>query len=349
MKAGRYYGPGDIRIDNIPDPVPKPGQVKVKVTQALCGSDLHAYLTNAPVYATNEPHELTGETRPVTLGHEFAGTIVDVGPGVDTIKWAPGMNVVIEPIFSCMKEDCLPCSNGTRNICPQIAPIGMSGWGGGLAEYITVDLQYVHVLPKGVSLEVGACIEPLSVAYHAVKRSGFTPGQTVLIIGAGPIGLFLLKVIRSIDPSSIVIVSEPATIRREFALEHGAARVINPATEQVPIAVKNTVGPGVHLAFDAAGVQASLDACVDSLRLRGTYVNVAVWEAKSTLDVNLILGKELNFTGSLSYDRVHEEVIKLVAEGKITGIEKLITSKIALDDVVKDGFECLLNEKEKHG
>ncbi|KAF9453404.1 2,3-butanediol dehydrogenase [Macrolepiota fuliginosa MF-IS2] len=349
MKAGRYYGPGDIRVDDIPNPVPKSGQVKVKVAwNGICGSDLHAYLTNVPVYASKEPHRVTGETVPVTLGHEFSGTIVDVGPEVDATKWAPGMDVVIEPIFGCSKGDCFPCSNGTRNICPHIGFIGISGWGGGLAEYITVDLQYVHILPKGVPLDVGACIEPLAVAYHAVKRSGFTPGQTVLIIGAGPIGLFLLKVLRSIDPSGTIIVSEPAVIRREFALEHGATQVIDPKAEQVPAAVKRTVAPGVHLAFDAAGIQASLDACLGSLRQRGTYVNVAIWEATATLDVNVILGKELNFTSTLGYDRVHPEVIALLAMGKITGIEKLITKRISLNDVVEGGFKCLLNEKEKH-
>ncbi|KAF9452076.1 2,3-butanediol dehydrogenase [Macrolepiota fuliginosa MF-IS2] len=352
MRAGRYYGPGDIRVDDIPSPVPKSGQVKVKVMpvppNGICGSDLHAYVTRVPGYPSNEPHRTTGETAPVTLGHEFSGTIVDVGPGVDATKWALGTDVAIEPIFGCSKGDCFPCSNGTCNICPRGGFIGISGWGGGLSEYIAVDLRYVHILPKEVSLEVGACIEPLAVAYYAVKRSGFTAGQTVLVVGAGPIGLFLLKVLRSIDPTGTIIVSEPAAIRREFALEHGATHVIDPKAEQVPSAVKRTIAPGVHLAFDAAGIQASLDACLDSLRQRGTYVNVAIWETKATLDVNLILAKELLFTGTLGYDRIHPEVIALVAAGKITGIEKLITRRISLDDVVEDGFKRLLNEKEKH-
>ncbi|KAF9453381.1 2,3-butanediol dehydrogenase [Macrolepiota fuliginosa MF-IS2] len=349
MKAGRYYGPGDIRVDDVSDPIPKLEQVKIRVVNGICGSDLHAYLTNVPLYASSEPHAITGETVPVTLGHEFSGTIVDVGPGVDATKWTPGTNVVVEPLFGCSKGDCLSCSSGTRNICPLGGSIGINGWGGGLSEYIAVDLRYVHALPKGVSLEVGACIEPLSVAYYAVKRSGFTAGQTVLVIGAGPIGLFLLKVLRSIDPTGTIIVSEPAAIRREFALEHGATQVINPKAEPVPAAIKRIIAPGVHLAFDTAGIQVSLDACLGSLRQRGTCVNIALWETKATLDVNLILGKELNFTGTLGYDRVHPEVIALVAAGKITGIEKLITRRIALQDVVEDGFKRLLSEKEKHG
>ncbi|KAF5350470.1 hypothetical protein D9756_008627 [Leucocoprinus leucothites] len=372
MKAARFYGPGDVRVENIPEPVAKEGQVKVKVKSpgmlktsfifstplinitpgnnlrnGICGSDLHAYLAPIPVYANKEPNPVTGETVPVTLGHEFAGTIVDVGPGVDANKWAAGTKVVIEPILSCRKGSCFSCSSGHHNICPHVAFIGCSGWGGGLAEFIAVDLLYVHRLPEGVPLEIGACVEPLSIAYHSVKRSNFKPGQTVLIAGSGPIGLFLLKVIKSLDPDATVLVSEPAAIRRQFALEHGASQVFDPIKEDIPTAVRKFVPPGVDVAFEAAGVQASLDNCLLSLRARGTYLNVALWEIKATIDINLILSRELNITGIIGYDHIHEEVLQLLGEGKFKNIEKLITRKIKLDDVVEDGLKRLISEKDK--
>ncbi|KXN81207.1 (R,R)-butanediol dehydrogenase [Leucoagaricus sp. SymC.cos] len=348
MKAARFYGVGDVRVEDIPEPVPKEGQVKVKIAwNGICGSDLHAYLTTVPIYATEVPNVVTGETVPVTLGHEFSGSIVELGPGVDSNKWTPGQNVVIEPIISCRRPDCFPCAEGTHNVCPHVSFIGCSGWGGGLAEYIAVDVLYVHLLPQGIPLEIGACVEPLSIAYHSVKRSNFKPGQSVLIAGAGPIGLFLLKVVRSLDPTATILVSEPASIRRQFALEHGATHVFDPLKEQIPQAVRQIVPAGVHVAFDAAGVQATLDSCLFSLRPRGTYLNVAIWETNATVNVNLILSRELNVTGIVGYDHIHEEVIKLLAEGKFPNIEKLITRKIKLDDVVEDGLKRLIREKDQ--
>ncbi|KAF7762447.1 hypothetical protein Agabi119p4_9040 [Agaricus bisporus var. burnettii] len=311
-------------------------------------NDLHAYLTESPGYGSVEPHPITQETFPVTLGHEFSGTIVETGPGVDTTKWATGTNVIIEPILSCRKGSCDTCSQGYRNLCPHIGFIGIAGWGGGLSEYIAVNVRYLHTLPQGISLEIGACVEPLAVAYHAVKRSGFTEDKTALVVGAGPIGLFVVKVLRSLYPTSTILVSEPATIRREFALKHGATQVFDPTNIIIPEAIRSIVAPGVDVAFDAAGIQASMDASLFSLRARGTYVNLAIWEKTATLNVNLILVREINFTGIVGYDRVHEEVLSLIASGKIKGLDELITKRISLDDVVEEGFKKLLSEKDKH-
>ncbi|KAF9477659.1 alcohol dehydrogenase GroES domain protein [Pholiota conissans] len=359
MKAARYYGPGDVRVEQIPEPVTKDGQVKVKIVwNGICGSDLHAYLAPVPKFpTTTEPNDLTGETLPITLGHEFSGTIVEIGNGVDEAQWKIGQNVVVEPLFSCHKDgSCIFCAAKSYNLCPSANFIGIGGWGGGLFEYVAVDTRYVHHLPAGISLEVGAMIEPLAVAYYAVKKSGFKEGQSALIVGAGPIGLFILKVLRSIDPLSTVLVSEPASLRRELALKHGATIAIDPLTPSesgspspatVPTAaLKATNGIGVDVAFDAAGLQASVDAALMSLRPKGTFVNVAIWEFDPKVSMNLILIRELNVTGTLAYTGIHPELIAAIAAGKITGIEELITKKISIDDVVEKGILSLLNEKE---
>ncbi|KAG6833285.1 hypothetical protein H0H87_009460, partial [Tephrocybe sp. NHM501043] len=314
----------------------------------ICGSDLHAYLTPVVKYANSVPNEVTGETAPVTLGHEFSGTIVALGPDVDASKWGIGTNVVIEPLISCMQTDtCNACASGSRNICPVCNFIGIGGWGGGLAEFIAVDVKYLHVLPIGVSLEIGACIEPLAVAWHAVKRSGFTKGQSALILGAGPVRR-VVKV-RSFDPSAIIVVSEPTNLRRQQAFKHGATLSLDPLETDIPKAVlRATSGIGVDLAFDAAGIQAGIDVALLSVRPRGTIVNVAVWEKSSILDLNLITFKEIYLTGSASYDRVHAEVLEAVRLGKIPGLEDLITSKISIGEVVEKGFHALLRNKDAH-
>ncbi|KAF8646623.1 hypothetical protein AX16_007124 [Volvariella volvacea WC 439] len=345
MKAVRYYAPQDIRVEDIPEPVLKPGQVKVKIAWGgICGSDLHAYIKPSPPYphwqGHNDPHPVTGESAPVTLGHEFAGTIVELGPDVDPSKWSVGVNVAI------------PCARGETTMCPKINFIGIGGWGGGLSEFIGVDTRFLHILPPHVPLEVGACIEPLAVAWYAVKKSGFKPGQSALINGAGPVGLFILKVLRALSPSSTVIVSEPALLRRKLALEHGATLVLDPTAPGVDVIAQireASGGEGTDVVLEAAGLQKSWDVSMMAVRSRGTIVIVALWENQVKMDLNLIVGREVIVTGVLAYDHVHAEVIEAVASGKITGIESLITRKIALEDAVTKGFEALLHEKDSQG
>ncbi|KAF5384211.1 hypothetical protein D9615_003458 [Tricholomella constricta] len=368
MKAARFYGPGDIRVENIPEPTAGKGQVKAKIAwNGICGSDLHAYLGPAPKYAGSVPNEITGESVPITLGHEFAGTIVAAGPEVDGNVWAVGQNVVVEPVISCMDiSTCHSCASGSRNLCSKANFIvrlyrifdetkltktnqGICGWGGGLSEFIAVDVKYLHILPDGVPLEIGACIEPLAVAWYAIERSGFTKGQSVLILGAGPIGLFLLRILRSFDPLATIITSEPASSRRQQALDHGASHAFDPLHLNVPEAVVNaTNNVGVDIVFDAAGVQASIDAAMLSVRPRGTVVNVAIWEKSATVNMNVIVMKEIVLTGIAAYDRVHPKLLEAIAEGKITGLEDLITGKIALENVVEKGFRALLDNRDAH-
>ncbi|KAF9461748.1 alcohol dehydrogenase GroES domain protein [Collybia nuda] len=349
MKAARLYGPGDIRVEQVEEPVAGKGQVKVKIAwNGICGSDIHAFLTTVPKYPQGTtPDPLSGESLPVTLGHEFSGTIISVGPGVDEHKWAVGQNIVVEPLVSCMKSSCPSCSSGSRNLCPIHNFIGIGGWGGGLAEYIAVDTQYIHALPNNIPLDVGACVEPLAVAWHSVKRSRFAKGQSALVLGAGPIGLFLLKVLLAFDPNALIIVSEPTVLRRQSAIKHGATHVIDPTHSNVEESVmKLTGGVGVDVAFDAAGVQATMVAAIESVRTRGTVANVAIWEKTAMIDINRLVMKEIFITGIASYDRIHPELLEALASGKITGVEQLITRKVAIEDVVEKGFLTLVNDKD---
>ncbi|CAA7266297.1 unnamed protein product [Cyclocybe aegerita] len=346
MKAARYYAPGDVRVEQIPEPEAKSGQVKIS-WNGICGSDLHAYLTRISKFPTlTEANELSGETLPITLGHEISGTIVDIGGGFDS-KFQVGQNVVIEPIISCRKRDCHCCSNNLSNVCPLTNGTGIGGWGGGLSEFIAVDARLVHILPKAISR---AMIEPLAVAWHAVKRSGFKPGQSALIVGAGPIGLFLLKVLRSFDPSTTIIVSEPAKIRRELALKHSATLALDPSSLSTPVVdavLQATHDIGVDVAFDAAAVPSAVDAALLSVRPHGLFVLVGIWEEKPRVDLNLVVLREITVTGSVVYRDDHPELLEAVESGKIKGLEDLITRKIALEDVVEKGLKALINEKDE--
>ncbi|KAF8639232.1 hypothetical protein AX17_001717 [Amanita inopinata Kibby_2008] len=352
MKAARYYGPRDIRVEQIDKPVPTSGQALVKVAwNGICGTDLHAYHATIFKFPTaTEPDPITGEVLPVTMGHEFSGTIVELGPNVDNNKWSLGQRVVIEPIYSCMKTDtCDSCSQGKTHTCPIFNTIGIGGRGGGLAEFIAVDLKLAHKLPDNVPLEVGACIEPIAVGWHAAKRAKFSKGKTALILGAGPIGLFLLKVLRSIDSDTTIVISEPALLRRQLAIKHGATLALDSTTTNIRDAVfEATKNRGVDVAFDAAGLQTTMDTAIYSVRAYGTVVNIAVREpgVKVGIDMNHVLLNEITLMGTICYDNDHPEVLAAVAAGKIAGIEELISRKIALDDIVEKGMEALSNEKD---
>ncbi|KAF5313340.1 hypothetical protein D9611_008667 [Ephemerocybe angulata] len=353
MKAARYYGPGDIRVEDIDEPVVGPGQIKVKVAwNAVSAADVHMYQTSraslAPTATT--PNRLTGERLPVTLGHQFSGAIEDVGPGVDIVKWECGQKVSVEPLFSCMRtETCEPCAEGHFNVCPKATFIGIGGRGGGLGEYVVVDAEQVHHIPDNVSLEAGAMLEPLAVAFHAVRRSGYVPGQTILISGAGPIGLLILKVIRSIDTSASVFVSEPVESRRCLAVRYGATEVIDPNSSQGIVQAKvygETLGVGVDVAFETAGEQDSLDTSLICVRPHGTLVNIAVWQESPSLNLNLVNRREIKLTGIFASGKAYPEALRALADGNFGDLEGLVTKKIGLEDIVSEGITSLLQGEE---
>ncbi|KAH9925051.1 alcohol dehydrogenase GroES domain protein [Epithele typhae] len=353
MRAIRLHDIGDVRLDNIPEPQVGDNQIKIKVAwNGICGSDLHCYRHPLPgtVPTKTVAQTLTNETLPIVLGHEFSGTIVEVGTGVDSSRFAKGQNVVVEPMIACEKSTCAKCSNKSRNFCPHMTFIGLGGGGGGLSEYVCVDPSLVYALPDGMSLEAGALVEPLTVAWHAVKGSKMQPGASVLVCGAGPVGLLVLKVAKALG-ASWVAVSEPAVKRRQLAKEHGADAVFDPTAPgaNVPAAVfEATGGRGADVVFDCAGVQPAIDVACQAVRVKGTVMVVALW-AVAQVHLGIVLMKEAIITGSCAYNRDHAEVLQALAEGKFPGLESLITRRIGLEDCLEKGILALINEKDEHG
>ena len=199
MKTARFHGRKDIRIDDIDKPVLRPGAVMIAIAWCgICGTDLHEYL-EGPIFIppTGRPHPLTHETEPVTMGHEFSGTITALGEGVTDLT--VGENVVVEPYFVC--GVCAPCKAGHYNVCTKMGFIGLAGGGGGLSEKIAVDRRWVHPIGD-IPLDQAALIEPLSVGHHAFVRSGAKSGDVALIGGAGPIGLLLAAVLTPLTGTS---------------------------------------------------------------------------------------------------------------------------------------------------
>jgi threonine dehydrogenase-like Zn-dependent dehydrogenase len=271
------------------------------------------------------PHPITNETLPITLGHEFSGTVEEVGEDVQELR--AGDRVCVQPTI--YDGECLSCRRGLVNCCDKNGFIGLSGWGGGMSEHIVVPRDSVKKLPDNVSLEVGALIEPLAVGWHAVSSSPYKPGDRVLVLGGGPIGLAVVQALKA-RACDTIIVSEISPRRKQYAGEFGAHHVIDPRKEDVVKEVQRlTHGEGADIAFDAAGVQVGVDTAMLAIKARGTLVNIAVWEKRATLNMNDVVFRERAYTGVACYALGDfEQVIEAISTGRsICGDDEMAADK----------------------
>jgi len=342
MNAVRFHGKHDLRYEEIPIPEVKPGQVKIKPAWVgICGSDLHEYL-GGPNLCPTTPHPITGETVPLTFGHEFSGVVEEVADDVKDYK--KGDRVVIQPII--YDGTCTACEEGLHNCCWSNGFVGLSGWGGGLADHIVVPTSTLYHLPDNVPLEIGALVEPLAVGWHAVKISPFKKGDVVLILGGGPIGISTILALKA-KGCDRIIVSEVSRKRQEFAKTFGADYIIDPTKEDIPKRCKElSDGKGVHIVYDCAGVQSALDQAVHATRPRGCILNIAIWEKPCTITPNDFNFKERMYMGIATYEvGDFQEVIDALSSGSMRPHE-MITQRIKLTEVEERGFKSLIHDKD---
>lgn len=346
MKAAVYYGRKDLRLEEIQEPKTHDETVKIRVHWCgICGSDLHEYLAG-PISTPlpGNPHPLSKDSIPVILGHEFSGEVVEVGNGVEGIS--TGDRVAIEPVYRCGK--CSACRRGEYNLCKYLGFFGISGGGGGFAEYAVVPAYMTHRLPDDLTTEQGALVEPISVGLHAVRRSGITKGRRAVVFGAGPIGMIVIQCLKATG-ASLVAVTEVAEMRKQKALTLGADVIIDPTQEDVIQRISElTDGDGAEVTFDAAGVQETLHGAMRCVRNGGTVVNIALWESSVQIYPNDIVVKELNVLGSSCYtNRDFSSAITLLREGHIKA-DELVSARIPLNEVISRGFEELVTHKDRY-
>lgn len=340
MKAAVWHGTKDVRVEEVELRKVGPDEVKVKVEWAgICGSDLHAYHHGMGVQVGG-PHPLTGEQAPLTLGHEFAGTIAELGESATTFK--VGDRVCIEPLIYC--GECKYCREGHYNQCVNFGFIGLNA-NGGFAEYVVVKKHMLHKLPDQVTLEEGALIEPAAVAFQAVRSSKIKVGDNVAVFGAGPIGLLTILCAKAAGAAQIIAVDISAE-RLEKAKEVGATSVIHAAEADTVKEIMALTGDGVAVAYEAAGAQPTFTNAVASLKKGGECMVIAAFAKPVELDMTLMLVKETNVTASLAYRHIFPEVISLVEQG-VLDVKKVITKKIKLDHIVEEGLELLVQDKSQ--
>jgi (R,R)-butanediol dehydrogenase/meso-butanediol dehydrogenase/diacetyl reductase len=343
MKAALWYDRKDIRVETIPEPSLEKDQVKIKVSYCgICGSDLHEYLAGPIFIPVEEPHPISKDKAPIVMGHEFAGMVTAVGEDVTGIK--VGDRVCVEPIYSC--GTCHSCRKGHYNVCEQLGFIGLSGGLGGFSEYSVVPSKMIHKIPDNMTWEQAALVEPAAVAVHAVRQSDMKIGDSVAVIGTGPIGLLVIQAAKAAGASKIVAV-EVSPERRDFAEQAGADLIIDPLEREPVQAIKEfTNGLGVDVAFEVAGIEATIHTAIESTKPEGNVVNISIWEKPASIPVNQFILTERKMTSIIAYRNIFPQVIQLLANGQMKATE-LITKKISLDQIVTEGFEALTNNKNQ--
>jgi (R,R)-butanediol dehydrogenase/meso-butanediol dehydrogenase/diacetyl reductase len=333
MKALRWYGRKDLRYEDIPEPSPGPGQLKVKVHLAgICGTDLKEYEAGPGMIAVDKV--------PLTLGHEFAGRVAEVGGGITDFK--VGERVTGVGYWFC--GECYYCKRSMYNLCINGGFTGLTA-DGCMAEYLIAPSYSVYKLPDSVSDEIGALVEPLAVAIHAVRQGNVRPGDRVSIVGDGTIGLCTLLAARATGASEVYVVAKHRG-RGEIASAMGATAVINPNDcDPVKSVVNLTGGLGVDISFECVGRPDTPQICVDLARRGGTTVIMGVFDKPSPVHFQSVMFEQKTIVGSPIYVDEAKTAIALLADKRIDP-SRLITSKVPLKDAVEMGFKKLIHNKE---
>lgn len=346
MRAARYHGPKDVRIEEIDPDTVGPDDVRIAVQACgICGSDLGEYV-GGPITIPEEPHPVTGERLPITIGHEISGTVTQVGESVDV---PVGTNVVVNPIIWC--GSCRYCEEGKYRLCESGGFVGLSGGGGGFAENVVVSAEKVVPIPDALPLDQAALVEPFTVGVHAVSRSGLEAGDSVAVFGSGPIGLTVVQAAVAAGAAP-VYVSEPRAARRARASECGATEVMDPTAVDPVETIRGRTAGGVDVAFEVAGVESSVEQAITVVKSGGTTTIVSLFEETVGIDPNAIVMPETTVVGTAAYQggplsgREFGTTIQNVARD-VFDPSPLVTSEIRLEDIVEEGFERLLDTQSE--
>ncbi|MDR5866154.1 2,3-butanediol dehydrogenase [Halomonas koreensis] len=344
MQAAVWHGRQDVRLETVPRPAaPATGWVQVRVHWCgICGSDLHEYLAGPVFIPVDAPHPLTGAQGRCILGHEFCGEIVAVGEGVEGL--APGQRVAADACQHC--GECADCREGRYNLCERLAFTGLMN-DGAFAEFVNVPANIVYALPDGFPSEAGALIEPLAVGMHAVRKAGRVAGRSVVVVGAGTIGLCTLMCAKA-EGAARIIVLEMSEARKAKAREVGADVVLDPSECDAIAEIQAlTDGRGAKLAFECIGHKDTAKLAIDTVRKAGRVVMVGIFEEPSAYNFFELVASEKELVGSLAYSGEFADVIRLIDQGALD-VAPLITGRITLPEIIDKGFEELVHRKDQN-
>ena len=329
MQALRWHGRSDLRLDDIPAPeASRAEDVVIEVAACgICGTDLHEF-AQGPNMIRLSPHPLTGAQPPLTLGHEFSGVVRGTGDAVTDLK--AGQLVAVDPCLRC--GTCPPCLRGDYHLCAKGGSVGLAS-DGAFAGQLVVPRVCVLPVPDGVPAESAAVAEPLAVGLHAAKQARIGPGDAVLILGAGPIGVAALFGAIACGAAS-VYVSEPSSSRATMAMNMGATEVFDPATTDVRRETFLRTGrSGPDAVIETTGRPDAFEQAVTSVRRGGSVSVAGISSERLGVDLRQLVLYERHVAGSLGYHNDIERVLKLIAAGRLD-TRPFITSVAPLSEGV---------------
>ena len=315
MKALLLTAPSQLALVDVPAPQPAEGEVLLRIRACgICGSDIHGWDGS------------TGRRRPpLIMGHEAAGEIAALGPGV--AGWRVGERVTFDSTISC--GQCACCRDGQVNLCENRRVLGVApaeyNQPGAFAEYLALPARLLYRLADGLSFEQAAMVEPVSIALHAVQRVRVTPADTAVVVGSGMIGLFVIQVLRWAGVRRVIAVDlEPK--RLALARELGATDTIESGAGGVPAAVARlTGGRGADLAFEVVGLSATLNLALASLRRGGSAVLVGNLAANADFPLQAVVTRELSLFGTCASAGEYPVCLDLITRGVIR-VEPMISA-----------------------
>lgn len=326
MKAAMFYDIGDVRYEETDVPEIGPGDILVKVGTALtCGTDVKTFKRGHPVLIQNAP---------TPFGHEYAGTVEEVGKDVN--RFEAGMRVVATNSAPC--GTCFFCKRGKPNLCNQLKNSLVNG---AYAEYIRVPAPVVewntHEIPDSLAFRDAALTEPLACVVHGIEEGHIELGDTVAVIGAGPIGQMLIMLAKK-SGASAVIASDLSEMRRTYARKAGADVVLDPSQENPVERVREeTEGYGADVVIEAVGLPTTWEQAVDMTRDAGTTILFGGAASGTTFEVDTVRFHygQLTIKGVFHLTPKHvEQALKLLISGDID-TDVLITHEMPLKDVEK--------------
>lgn len=324
MKAVRLYGPSDMRLDDIPVPEPGPGQVLLEVLSVgVCGSGVHYFVDGG--IGDDKVKE------PFVIGHEFSARIAALGPGVTGPS--AGTRVAVEPAISCGR--CEFCEEGHPNLCENILFCSTPPTPGALQEYLVHPAELCFPLPDSVTNDQGAMLEPLGVALHTVRLAKLRPGDTVAILGSGPIGLLTLQV-ALISGARAVYVTDLVPERLELAQKLGAAGTFK-SDEGDPVAWvhQETNGRGVDVAIEAAWADETVGQATEMARRGGKAIMAGIpRENVALLPAHVVRRKGLTIKYVRRMKHTYPRAIAMVRDG-LVDVDALITHRFSLAETAE--------------
>jgi 2-desacetyl-2-hydroxyethyl bacteriochlorophyllide A dehydrogenase len=310
MKVARLHGPKDLRMEELPIPTPGPYDVVCKVVRCgVCGTDY-------AIYSGDTSFWNQGLIRvPMTLGHEWSGIVAEIGSMVKNFK--PGDRVVGDTGVAC--GQCDHCLVGDYYRCKSSQAVGtVMAWDGAYAEYILMPQRHLFHLPENVSFDQGAMVEPAATALYAVKKAEVGIGDSVLVVGTGPIGLLAAKEAK-LSGAAKVLVAGRKEFKLNLAKKLGADVTINTTKEKLADVIRREVGSeGVDRIVEASGSLEILKECFNIVRPFGTISSVAFYEQNaSDINIDRLVLNNISFHGVGGSLGMNQPVLNLLASGQL--------------------------------